>query len=1049
LSRRLLTAIFALAMVALAVPVASAPRQRSAAPAVHRNDYQAYLRDHLRYPAKLRGRQIMSNPAQIPASLIASKQAAQRARAADSGCDGLDKPADGTCTATFWVSQRNASQDYEGQFVLVAKAGHSYIWVDRTAFDPSSGSSQSPVGTVTKDEAQRAADAFERIYAVDTGYFGHEPRPNEKPFRTPPRLPANWRDADGDKHINIVNFPMSAPTPPGLSYVAGYYSSSDEYPVEVNAHSNEGEFFYMNSLMLDVGHDSYNGVLAHEFYHMIQFANDSNEESWVNEGMADIAIEVNEIPGLIEGHMSSFFSEADGNSLTAWGGEVIDYGVAYAFFTYLFDHYGGPDNPKTKFKENYGLAELITKVADDGIDGVAATLAQNPRRGILAPYYRNRTVTDVYQDWSVANYLDDASIGAGQYAYRNIDPGRVPARGSYNTFPSSGTGSMQPYTNHYYVMDSAGDGYAQASGPKLTPIVPNLTGLPSGKFEYWGNRGNQMVTSMTRAADLAGATSPALTFSYWNDIETDWDYAYLEASEDGGKTWKFLVCCEGSSTNPNGNNEAVLEGAGITGQSGVDAPVEQVWSQSGERTDEPSWVAENVDLSSYAGKKILVRFRYVTDPAVTNPGFTVDDISLTDGNRAIWPLDNAEKVNPAWVLDGNTAAKFARITPLVPNQITTQIIKTGPRPAVGRHTAKPSGDQTVARGSADALRAIAVVSSVTPITTESFDYSIKAEASVASGITAAVIAALPSTVAQPYILRWGPASKAGKLAPRSYIVEEQDPSHVRSTLVDDAESGLDKWEAATSNPLFLGWREATDAKHSGSSSFFTMGLEGGETVNNLTNQPFGSSTLTLREPVRLPSAGSVAIEWYDWYFNEPDDFGAVEASSDGGRSWATLGKVFSDGTELPTELLTGKTMKHRSASLDAFRGKDVLLRFAFNFGGINSIDVIPLGWNIDDVKIVATDWREIGTATATSFALSGRPAGLRNYRVTALYTPSLAGPASAAATTRLKAGGVLGGQQGRPGGGLPATGVADASTLGLMALIAAAALRRSLRRALD
>jgi hypothetical protein len=555
-----------------------------------------------------------------------------------------------------------------------------------------------------------------------------------------------------------------------------------------------------------------------------------------------------------------------------------------------------------------------------------------------------------------------------------------------------------------------------------------------------------MITTMTRTADLAGATSPTLKFSYWNDIETDWDYAYLEASSDGGKTWKFLVCCEGSATNPNGNNEAVLEGAGITGQSGVEAPVEQVWAQSGERTGTPEWVQEEVDLSAYAGTKIMLRFRYTTDPAVLLPGFTVDDISLSDGSRAIWPVDTAEKANPAWTLDGNTALKFARITPLVPNLLTTQIIKTGPRAAVGRHSAKVSGDKTVARGSADALRAIAVVSSLTPVTSELFDYAIKADASVATGITAAVVSALPSSVSQPYTLRWSPASKAGKLFPRSYIVEEQDPSHIASTLVDDAESGLDKWEAATSNPLFLGWRQANDAHHSGTSSFFTMGIEGGETVNNLTNQPFGSSTLTLKQPIRLPATGNVEVEWYDWYFNEPDDFGAVEASADGGHSWLTLGKVISPGTELfPVDFLTGKQMTHRSASLDKFRGKDVLLRFSFNFGGINSIDLIPLGWNIDDVKIVATDWREIGTATGTSFTLNGRPAGTRQYRVTALYTDTLAGPASAAVGTKVKGGGsgVLGSGQGRPGP-LPATGLADPSSLALLALIAAAVVRRIL-----
>jgi hypothetical protein len=157
-----------------------------------------------------------------------------------------------------------------------------------------------------------------------------------------------------------------------------------------------------------------------------------------------------------------------------------------------------------------------------------------------------------------------------------------------------------------------------------------------------------------------------------------------------------------------------------------------------------------------------------------------------------------------------------------------------------------------------------------------------------------------------------------------------------------------------------------------------------------------------------------------------------------------LARVTEDASELPTEVVTGKTMTRHFASLDAFRGNAVKLRFRYTYGGDDYIDLAPLGWNIDDVKIVATDWHAVGTTAGTSFTLNGRPGGRVSYRVTALYTDSLAGPPSASVTTSMPS--VRGGRfVGRPAGPMPATGLGDPSTIALMLLVAAALLGR-LRR---
>ena len=50
----------------------------------------------------------------------------------------------------------------------------------------------------------------------------------------------------------------------------------------------------------------------------------------------------------------------------------------------------------------------------------------------------------------------------------------------------------------------------------------------------------------------------------WYDLETDYDYAYVEVSADGGKTWDILANEHTTITNPSGNSY----GPGFTGASG-------------------------------------------------------------------------------------------------------------------------------------------------------------------------------------------------------------------------------------------------------------------------------------------------------------------------------------------------------------------------------------------------------------------------------------------------------------------------------------------------
>ena len=94
-----------------------------------------------------------------------------------------------------------------------------------------------------------------------------------------------------------------------------------------------------------------------------------------------------------------------------------------------------------------------------------------------------------------------------------------------------------------------------------------------------------------------------LFFYTWYDIESDWDYAYVELSTDGGQTF-FTI--EGNITtnyDPHGNNR----GNGITGSSN-------------------GWVEAIFPLDDYVDSVVILKISYNTDSYVLEEGMYVDDM---------------------------------------------------------------------------------------------------------------------------------------------------------------------------------------------------------------------------------------------------------------------------------------------------------------------------------------------------------------------------------------------------------------------------------------
>lgn len=155
-----------------------------------------------------------------------------------------------------------------------------------------------------------------------------------------------------------------------------------------------------------------------------------------------------------------------------------------------------------------------------------------------------------------------------------------------------------------------------------------------GSYEWFGGRGDEIDTRLTRVVDLAGKTSAALSFWTWYDIEEWWDFGFVQVSADGA-TWTSLPIAGTTDVMDPAGYPAIAENLpGFTGSSG-------------------GWVHKTIDLSPYAGHAVLLRFRYMTDWGTSRPGFYVDDMQVTaDGATIVF--DAAEAPDGAWTADGWT-----------------------------------------------------------------------------------------------------------------------------------------------------------------------------------------------------------------------------------------------------------------------------------------------------------------------------------------------------------------------------------------------------------
>ncbi len=348
----------------------------------------------------------------------------------------------------------------------------------------------------------------------------------------------------------------------------------------------------------------------HELQHLIHADHDTLEETWINEGMSTFSEYLGGYG--MDASSINYYLDRPENSLVNWD-----------------EHYSAPTGPETI--ADYGQVYLFTLYMNDklGKDFIRA-LALNTKQGIdsinevLKARGSKLDFTTLYQNFITALVLDSEKPGNGIYNFDSINLRDIPIdksgtpRGKTVNFESAASyekegvpawgGDFKQLAFDSKIDSISFDGVDFLPVPWLSVKDP----ISNGNKVLWSNQGNETDNSIILEADLTGVASATLNFDHYYRIEEGWDYGFVQVSTDGGYTWSSL---ENENTrndlDPDGYPKIQANLPGFTGAS-------------------DGWSNESFDLSTFAGKKLLISFRYITDWATYEAGWFLDNITIPE-----------------------------------------------------------------------------------------------------------------------------------------------------------------------------------------------------------------------------------------------------------------------------------------------------------------------------------------------------------------------------------------------------------------------------------
>jgi hypothetical protein len=578
------------------------------------------------------------------------------------------------------IRQWLGSDDFNGRlyrkdYVLRGVGEHIEVWVAVDTAFPAGDCRNAVANTTTVTDAQVASF----ITQFDTNMYPKE----TAAFSTPPDrdgsnalLGADTTGHGGDysgagnKTVTLVDNVRDDnyyTFPAATTYIAGFFSAQfnelfDRNVMTIDAfdweHRTGANPVDAPSSDLCTSRPArptlYEGTFAHEWQHLLQYYVDPAEVTWMNEGLSDFA---QTLTGYVDGTKTVYDKGGDShlycfqgygpvqtpfnpnprdcggsqNSLNLWGeggsgaGVLADYGNAYELMLYLYDHYG---------------QDIIERLHRDAtLQSLSSLDAAVKAEGAKDVY----TVLHDYQ----STVLLDKLVGDSRWGIvLGADKGKVTSkslRSSVNLAnpQSYSVPGAAPNGADYVQLQKNGQPLKgkdlrslKFNGATTLPALPLAWTIVNNDPDRAGNpvlfSGNASNTDATAVIPVTVPTAdPTLNFLAKYGAELGYDYGYVVVSTDGGTTYTAI---------PGDKTVAGPLGPGVNGTTTGFEP-------------------HSYDLSAYAGKSVLLGFRYVSDGGVNEGGLLIDDITLggttlSDGS-SLAPFDSPTEIKPVTVKNWN------------------------------------------------------------------------------------------------------------------------------------------------------------------------------------------------------------------------------------------------------------------------------------------------------------------------------------------------------------------------------------------------------------
>lgn len=302
-------------------------------------------------------------------------------------------------TETFFVDVAyDARSRGEVEALLMRESDHAYFYLEKSYWRGLSSEEDIDIRNAIKS---LASEFDENIYPEVTSLWGSEWKPG----------------IDDDAKITILISELSGS-------VGGYFNPRDQYHLEERSRSNEREMLYLNVSYLS--HFRVKSFMAHEFQHLISHNHKDrlrgfSEDNWLNDVRSEytptyLGYDDNYDTSNLKYRISAFL-EKPSDPLTDWYNSIYDYGVANLFGQYLVNHYSNEVLQKTMGQDFPGIASINRSLRDAGF---------------------NTSFSDVFSDWTVANFVNNPDYKDGLYFYTTpsyLSQVKVDPSASYAVLP--------------------------------------------------------------------------------------------------------------------------------------------------------------------------------------------------------------------------------------------------------------------------------------------------------------------------------------------------------------------------------------------------------------------------------------------------------------------------------------------------------------------------------------------------------------------------------------------------------------------------------------